>query len=244
MKQNKLFLAIIILSFIFFTSVITIGGKVVFERYNNTDLKQPIIELVAILIFILSIFMCIILFVSYLGVKKSDELFGAQKAIILSLANLAEWRDTETGHHLERTRNYGLILAQQLRKNNYYAKFIDDDFIDDLYNASPLHDIGKVGIPDSILLKQGKLTADEFDSMKKHVEIGKEILQKIINEFNITKSFIVMSMNIAAYHHEKYDGTGYPERLRGESIPLEARIYSLCDVYDALRAKKLSVWGR
>jgi hemerythrin len=238
MRQNKLFFAIIILSFIFFASIITIGGKVVFERYNNTDLKQPIVELVAISVFIFTIFMGIILFVSYLGVKKSDELMGAQKAIILSLANLAEWRDPETGHHLERTRNYGLILAQQLRKNHYYAKFIDDAFIDDIYHASPLHDIGKVGIPDSILLKPGKLTDDEFDAMKRHVEIGRDILQNIINEFNITKSFIVISKNIAASHHEKYDGTGYPKGLKGEAIPLEARIYALCDVYDALRAKR------
>jgi len=101
-----------------------------------------------------------------------------------------------------------------------------------------LHDIGKVAIPDAILLKNGKLTDIEFDEMKKHVLTGQNVLRETIEKYHLTESFLEMGMNICAYHHEKFNGKGYPEGLGGEEIPLEARIFALCDAYDAIRSKR------
>jgi hemerythrin len=221
MKQSRLSLSIIISFFIFFALIIAYGGQSIFE-----------------VVLILTSFIILMLFIYKLEARKTAELIAAQKAIIFALASLAEWRDSETGNHLERTRNYGVLLARRLRNINKYAGTITDEFIEDLYIAAPLHDIGKVGIRDSVLLKEGKLTDEEFDEIKKHVLIGKDILDNIIDKFSINKNFLIMSRDIACYHHEKFIGGGYPEGLKGEAIPLVARIYSLCDAYDAIRSKR------
>lgn len=227
LKENKTFLVIIIASFAFFAFVLLLGGRLI----NSNGL-------IVVSLVIFGLYSCFIVLLSHKNLKKHRELEATQKAIIFSLANLAEWRDPETGYHLERTRNYGVILARQLSSNHKYGKVITDRFVEDLYNAAPLHDMGKVGIRDSILLKEGKLTAWEFEEMKKHVVIGRDILDEIIEELKTKKQFLVMSRNIAAYHHEKYNGNGYPEQLKNDAIPLEARIYALCDAYDAIRSKR------
>ncbi|MFH1543049.1 MAG: HD domain-containing phosphohydrolase, partial [Patescibacteria group bacterium] len=159
-------------------------------------------------------------------------------AIISSLAGLTEGRDPETGRHLERTRNYSVVLAKQLRKDKKYRKLITNEFIEDLYDATPLHDIGKVGIRDAILLKESKLTNEEYEEMKKHVQIGKQVLQNTIDRFKLKQSFFIIGRNICAYHHEKYNGKGYLEGLKGQEIPLEARVFALCDAYDVIRSKR------
>lgn len=187
---------------------------------------------------LLALFLFLILIIGYLNISRFRELIRAQKAIIFSLAGLAERRDPETGHHLERTRNYSVILARGLCKNKKYRKIITDEFIENLYDAAPLHDIGKVGIRDYILLKKSNLTREEGEEMKKHVQIGKEIVQDVIDRFKLKQPFFLMARNICGYHHEKYNGRGYPEGLRGEEIPLEARIFALSDAYDAIRAKR------
>jgi response regulator RpfG family c-di-GMP phosphodiesterase len=151
---------------------------------------------------------------------------------------MTDWRDHETGSHLQRTKNYSKELAKRLRKNKKHRKIITSRFIKDIFDTAPLHDIGKVGIKDSILLKAGKLTDEEFEEMKKHVLIGKQVIQDIIDKFNIKESFMMTAKNIAASHHEKYNGNGYPQGLKGDAIPLEARIFALADVYDALRSKR------
>ncbi len=184
------------------------------------------------------IFFAVVMALSYINYKNAQRLEDAQKAIIFALANLAEWRDPETGLHLERTRNYGVILAKELSKNPKYSKTIDRVFIDSIYHASPLHDIGKVGIRDAVLLKEGKLTEWEYEEIKRHVVIAKNILTEIISKFGSVSRYLPMCLNIAAYHHEKYDGSGYAKGLKGEEIYLEARIYALCDAYDAIRAKR------
>ncbi len=156
---------------------------------------------------------------------------------IFSLAKLAQSRDDDTGLHLERVQEYCKLLAQTLQEDSEYKNHINDAFIENIYHASPLHDIGKVGIPDSILLKPGKLTEEEFEVMKTHSTIGANTLRDVDKKFG-ANSFIRMGILIAESHHEKFDGTGYPSGLKGQNIPLAARIMAIVDVYDALRAKR------
>ncbi len=164
------------------------------------------------------------------------DLLAAQQATNFALAKLAEYRDEETGTHLERVRDYCRVLSIQLHNHSDYSHLIDEEFIDCIQHASLLHDIGKVAIPDSILFKAGKLTADEFAVMKTHTLIGAENLQAIYNRYSNT--MIGMSIEIALYHHERWDGAGYPDGLHGKNIPLSARIMALADFYDALRSDR------
>lgn len=157
---------------------------------------------------------------------------------VFALAKLAESRDPETGAHLERVQHYCKLLGDELAKNPKYKDTIDDEFIRLLFQTSPLHDIGKVGIPDSVLLKPGKLTPDEFEVMKKHTCIGEQTLQAALDKFP-GAMFLQMARDIAAAHHERFDGSGYPRKLAGEQIPLAARIVAVADVYDALTSKRI-----
>lgn len=168
---------------------------------------------------------------------KVREVSEAQQATIFALAKLAEQRDDDTGSHLERVRNYCELLARQLAIDSPYADHITGIFIDCLQHASPLHDIGKIAIPDSILLKRGKLTPDEFETMKSHTVIGAENMQTVFNKY-ADNPFIGMGIEIALYHHERWDGTGYPDGLVGKNIPLSARIMAVADCYDALRSNR------
>jgi PAS domain S-box-containing protein len=161
----------------------------------------------------------------------------ARSATILGLAKLAEYRDEGTGTHLERIREYARILAVQLAKNPKYADRIDQQYIDDIYQSSILHDIGKVGTPDALLLKPAGLTDDEFDVIKRHTLMGGNALKAIESQIE-GKSFLAMGKEIAYNHHEKWDGSGYPRGLKGEEIPLSARIIAIADVYDALTTKR------
>jgi putative two-component system response regulator len=157
---------------------------------------------------------------------------------IFALAKLSESRDTETGAHLERIREYSRLLAQELGRREEFCDIIDGDFVDMLYLTTPLHDIGKVGIPDSVLLKPGKLTPDEYDIMKQHTLIGGRTLDAVV-AVNPEAEFLVMARDIALTHHERYDGKGYPYGLAAEQIPLTGRITALADVYDALTSKRI-----
>lgn len=169
--------------------------------------------------------------------EKVREISSSQMATIYALIKLSESRDDGTGMHIERTAAFCRLLAEKSRNLPQYAGEIDDNFIETIYKASPLHDIGKVGIPDSILLKPGKLTEEEFAVMKTHVQLGYETLAKVGQQYD-RNDFIKMGMDIALYHHEKWDGSGYNAGLSGERIPLSARIMAISDVYDALRSKR------
>jgi response regulator RpfG family c-di-GMP phosphodiesterase len=170
--------------------------------------------------------------------ERTTQIAETRDVAMFVIATLAESRDPETGEHLERIRSYSHILAEELRNNSSYAEWIDDKFIDDLYRSSPLHDIGKIGIPDSILLKPGSLTDSEFAIMKEHSMIGAEALGKTIRTVT-NADFLEMAADIAKYHHERFNGTGYPEGLKGKEIPLAARIVALADVYDALTSSRV-----
>ena len=162
----------------------------------------------------------------------------AQEAIIFGLAKLAEARDPDTGFHLERIRHYCQLLAEKLMELPEYQDVVDRNFIDALYITAPLHDIGKVAIPDNILLKKGKLTEEEFELMKVHTIKGAETLKAIADEFGGIE-YLQIGIDIAMAHHEKWDGTGYPNGLAGEEIPLAARILAIADVYDALTSERI-----
>jgi putative two-component system response regulator len=158
--------------------------------------------------------------------------------IVFSLAKLAESRDQETGAHLERMREYSRLLAVSMAKRDKFTSQIDADFIRAIFLTSPLHDIGKVGIPDSILLKPGKLTSEEFKIMQQHAEIGCNTLEAAFAACP-SAEYLRFASDIAGSHHEKFDGSGYPRGLKGEEIPLSARIVALADVYDALTTKRV-----
>lgn len=161
------------------------------------------------------------------------DLDQAQHATILALARLAERRDVDTGRHLERVAGYCRLVAESLRTLGLGTETITDAFIEDLVSSSPLHDIGKVGIPDAILLKPGNLSPEEWEIMKTHAEIGGSTLDGVIAGLQ-APGFLTMGRDIAWCHHEKWDGSGYPRGLSGGEIPLCARIVALADVYDAL----------
>jgi response regulator RpfG family c-di-GMP phosphodiesterase len=159
---------------------------------------------------------------------------------IIGLARLVEAKDSDTGMHLERMQNYSRVIATTLRRIDKYKSIIDNQFINDIFKFSPLHDIGKVGIADGILLKPAKLTPEEFEVMKKHTIIGAEVLRKAsTNLLQNGRHFFDMGIEIALSHHEKYNGKGYPYGLSGGAIPLSARIVTVADVFDALTSKRV-----
>ena len=170
--------------------------------------------------------------------EQFKQISDTQMETIFSLAKLAQSRDDDTGKHLERVQKYCYVLAKALSENSLYSNQIDENFIKNILNASPLHDIGKVGISDLILLKPGRLTHDEFEIMKTHTVIGYETLQEVDEKFG-NNEFIAMGKVIARSHHERWDGAGYPDHLKGENIPLPARIMAIADVYDALSTKRI-----
>lgn len=162
----------------------------------------------------------------------------ARHSIVVALARLAEYRDSDTGRHLDRVTRFCGLLARELRSNRAFASLINDRFLDDLDRAAPLHDIGKVAIPDRVLLKPGRLTPEEFEVMTTHTTIGAKTIRSVMDRAPGV-SFLAMAEQIAYSHHEWFNGEGYPQRLKGNSIPLSARILAVADVYDAITSKRV-----
>ena len=171
--------------------------------------------------------------------KRTREISAIQDVTILAMASLAETRDSDTGNHILRTQNYVKALAERLRGHSRFAAFLSDYNIQMLFKSAPLHDIGKVGIPDRILLKPGKLTHDEFEIMKTHTTLGRDAIEHAERSLGTDVEFLTLAKEIALSHQEKWDGSGYPQGLAGEAIPISARLMAVADVYDALISRRV-----
>ena len=200
-------------------------GSLFVDRSGGTELQEQDLEFLASL-------------AATTGIAARNQLHrlerdDAQHATIFALAGLAEYRDDETGRHLERVSEYCRLIASELALSGPYCDEVSEAFIEDLVLSAPLHDIGKVGIPDAILLKPGKLTEDEWEVMRRHTTIGAETLLNAL-ETGGERGFLRMGHDVALCHHERWDGSGYPHGATGTNIPLSARIMSVADCYDAL----------
>ncbi|MGL1936086.1 MAG: response regulator [Fibrobacterales bacterium] len=176
-------------------------------------------------------------YLDYMVKERTRNYELMQRVLIESMGTMAECRDPETGGHIKRTQNYLKALAMEMKVTTSYASLLTESYIDMLHMTAPLHDIGKIQIADSILLKPGKLTAEEFEIMKKHVQYGVEILDTVSNKLH-DKDYFTTVRELVGGHHEKWDGSGYPNGLKGEDIPLAGRLMAIADVYDALISKR------
>jgi putative two-component system response regulator len=170
---------------------------------------------------------------------RTTELQLSQELAIVALGSITETRDNETGHHIHRTQAYVKTITERLASLQRYRLAVSEEQWTMIWRSAPLHDIGKVGIPDHILLKPGKLTHDEFDVMKRHPVIGRDALRVAETRIGSDKSFLGVAKEVAYAHHERWDGAGYPEGIEGESIPLSARIMALADVYDSMISRRV-----
>jgi putative two-component system response regulator len=170
--------------------------------------------------------------------RRTRENLAIQDVTVLALASLAETRDLETGNHIRRTQHYVRVLAEHLRHHPRFGVHLTDESVTMLFKSAPLHDIGKVGIPDHILLKPGRLTPEEFAVMKTHTTLGRDAIQSAENQIGVSLDFLKMAKDIAYYHQEKWDGSGYPTGAAGEDIPVAARLMTVADVYDALVSQR------
>lgn len=171
--------------------------------------------------------------------KRTREVMAIQDVTILAMASLAETRDSDTGNHIRRTQFYVKALAQHLSTNPKYSAQLTDGYIQMLFKSAPLHDIGKVGIPDRILLKPGRFEPAEFELMKTHTTLGRDAIEHAEKQLGMHVEFLSMAKEIALSHQEKWDGSGYPQGLAGEAIPLSARLMAVADVYDALISRRV-----
>ena len=166
--------------------------------------------------------------------KRTREVQVIQDVTIMAMASLAETRDNETGNHIRRTQHYVKALALKVRGQPKYAGVLDDKTVEMIFKSAPLHDIGKVGIPDHILLKPGKHTPEEFEIMKTHTTLGRDAIRAAEKLIDAPSTFLTFAKEIAYCHQEKWDGSGYPQGISGEQSPLSARLMAVADVYDAL----------
>jgi putative two-component system response regulator len=171
--------------------------------------------------------------------RRTQEVEAIQDVTILAMASLAETRDTDTGNHIRRTQHYVRALARQLCRHPRFSSFLTEENISMLFKSAPLHDIGKVGIPDRILLKPGRFDPEEFEIMKTHTTLGRDAIEHAEQSLGAHVAFLGMAKEIALSHQEKWDGSGYPQGLAGDAIPISARLMALADVYDAIISRRV-----
>jgi HD-GYP domain-containing protein (c-di-GMP phosphodiesterase class II) len=170
--------------------------------------------------------------------RLSESTANMQDGLIITMADMVENRDSDTGAHIQKTAAYVKIIVEGLKNKGYYPEKITPKFMSDVVRSAPLHDVGKINIPDGILNKPGKLTDEEYEIMKTHTIAGKRIMENAISTVK-GENYLKEARNMAAYHHERFDGKGYPEGLHGEVIPLSARIMAVADVFDALSSPRV-----
>ncbi|WP_433861523.1 HD-GYP domain-containing protein [Pseudomonas thivervalensis] len=175
--------------------------------------------------------------------RRTREVMAIQDVTIQAMASLAETRDNETGNHIRRTQHYVKVLAERLRDHPRFRHFLNDETIRLLFKSAPLHDIGKIGIPDHILLKPGRFTPEEFEIMKTHTTLGRDAIQRAEDQLGVQVDFLCLAKEIAYSHQEKWDGSGYPQALAGDDIPISARLMAVADVYDALISRRVYKLG-
>ena len=171
--------------------------------------------------------------------RRTREVVAIQDVAIQAMASLAETRDNETGNHIRRTQHYVKVLAEHLQDHPRFRHFLSVATIELLFKSAPLHDIGKVGIPDHILLKPGRFSAEEFEIMKSHTTLGRDAIQRAEDQLGIRAEFLSLAKEIAYSHQEKWDGSGYPQGLVADAIPISARLMAVADVYDALISRRV-----
>jgi putative two-component system response regulator len=171
--------------------------------------------------------------------ERTRQLEELQDVAMVAMGSLAETRDPETGNHIRRTQHYVKLLANRLKDHPRFNHFLTPENVTTLFKSAPLHDIGKVGVPDHILLKPGKLTVEEFEEMKKHTTYGRDAIAAAELTITSADNFLIFAKEIAYSHQEKWDGSGYPEGLSGDNIPISARLMAVADVYDALISRRV-----
>ncbi|MBW7833709.1 MAG: two-component system response regulator [Simplicispira suum] len=170
---------------------------------------------------------------------RTLEVQAIQDVTIMAMASLAETRDDETGNHVRRTQLYVKVLAERLRSHPRFEGVLSSRMIELLYKSAPLHDIGKIGVADYLLLKPGKLTESEFETVKQHSRLGRKAIESAERRLGMRVPFLNVAKEMAGSHHERWDGAGYPEGLAGDAIPMPARLMSLADVYDAIISQRV-----
>lgn len=171
--------------------------------------------------------------------KQGEMISKLQNGLITALANMLESRDQCTGDHVRKTADYAGVIMRQLKKDGIYTDYLTDAFVENVVNSAPLHDVGKIHVPDSILNKNGRLTAEEFEQIKRHTTTGSEIISRATDmAAEGDGGLLKEAKDLALYHHEKWNGSGYPCGLKGEEIPLSARIMAVADVFDALVSRR------
>lgn len=224
-----------------------------FQRWNYTEshkrasiitymlviVATAVIQMIFPEVLITSIMVTVCILGIYMNQEDPalTELSRYHADTVMSFANLIENRDNNTGGHIRRTSQYVKLIADGMREKGYYKNVFTKDYVNNLVKAAPMHDIGKISVPDAVLQKPGKLTDEEYDIMKKHSENGGKIIMETFSNFG-NEEFQIMAYEVARYHHEKWNGRGYPEGLKGEEIPLHARIMAVADVFDAVSEKR------
>ncbi|MBR2086621.1 MAG: HD-GYP domain-containing protein, partial [Oscillospiraceae bacterium] len=191
----------------------------------------------SLICFAVTLTVCILAMRSSRSAFLRDQVMQMQNNLIITMADIVENRDDNTGGHIRRTARYVEIIARALKANHYYTHILDEQYITDMIVAAPLHDIGKIHIPDAVLKKEGRFTEEEFQIMKSHTVAGKQLILRAEKKLGYS-SYLNVAVQMAGYHHEWWDGTGYPEGLHGEDIPLCARIMAVADVFDSLVSKR------